>query len=148
MTLSVVHDRDAVAELLGFLDVVGREQDGLLFLLEFLDNVVDFAADLRVESGRRFIEKHDARIVHQRHGQRQALLLAAGELGVERIFLFFESESREQLGRAPAAGVEAAEEVQGFANAHLVGQRGGLQRRADDELKLVARPVAGPGRRR
>ena len=50
---------------------------------QFLHQLVDFVAGLRVESGGRLVEEQHLRIVEQRQGQGQALLLAAGELGVK-----------------------------------------------------------------
>src|SRR6266853_4693374 len=136
--LAVVHDAQAVAQTLGFFDVMRRQQDRLFFLLKLLDDVVDFAPHLRVKSGGGLVEEYDTWIVDQRHRQRQALLLSPRELRIKRVALLFKPEAFEQFGRAPAARVEASEQVEGFAHAHLVGQGGGLQGRADDVFELRA----------
>ncbi len=47
---------------------------------EYLDAIPQLAARLRIESGRRFIEKHERWPVNGGNEQRQALLLAAGKL--------------------------------------------------------------------
>ena len=70
-----------------------------MLALQLFDDVVNFAAHLRIEAGGRLIEEYDLGIVDQRHRQRQALLLAAGKMAVEGVALFFELEAREQLVR-------------------------------------------------
>ncbi len=114
------------------------QQDRLLAALELLDDVVDFAAHLRIEAGGRLVEKYDLRIVHQRHGQRQALLLAAGEMAVERVALFFELESAQQVVRVRALAIELREKLEGFVHAELVRQGSGLQYGADLLLEVIA----------
>jgi len=54
---SVVDDGDAVAQALGFLDVVRGHDDGFFLALQFLDDVVNLATDLRVEAGGGLIEE-------------------------------------------------------------------------------------------
>ena len=105
---AVVDDGHAIAEPLGFFDVVRGEQDGFLALLELLDDVVDFAAHLRVEAGGRLVEENDLGIVHQRHGQRQALFLPAGKLAVERVALFFELKALQKLVGVGVVAIEVA----------------------------------------
>ena len=97
---------------------------------------IDFAAHLRIEPGRGLVEKEHARLVHQRHGQGQALFLAAGELRVEGIALLLQSESLEQGGGIAAALIEAGKHGDGFADAELIGKRGGLQDGADLLLEV------------
>ena len=77
-----IDDGHAVAELLGLFDVVRGEQDGALLAAQVLHQLVNFQARLRIEAGGRFVQEQHLRIVEQRQGERQALLLAAGELGV------------------------------------------------------------------
>ena len=75
-------DRDSVGQELGFFHVVGREKDRLPAVLESLEHIPDLASGVRVEPGRRFVEKDDLGIVDQRGGDPEPLLEAAGE-GVE-----------------------------------------------------------------
>ena len=56
---------------------------------------------LRIEPDGRFVEEQHARIVGQRAGNHQPLLLAAGELIDFRIFLFGDAETLEELLAAP-----------------------------------------------
>src|SRR5438445_6945525 len=102
-------------------------EDGFLFLAQFFDDVVNLAADLRIEAGGGLVEKEHARIVYERHGEGEALLLSAGKLAVEGIALFFQAEALEQLFGVAAAFVEACEETKRFDDAQFVGQGSGLQ---------------------
>ena len=110
----MVDDGDAVAEALGFFNIVGGQQDGFLFATQFFDDVVNFAANLRVEAGRGFVEKHDFRIVDQRHGQGEALLLAAGKFFVEGVAFFFELKPFQQAVGAGAVPVETGKKIKRF----------------------------------
>ena len=76
-----VHDRDAVTHRQRFLLVVGHvdERDPDL-ALDPLELELHDLPQLEVECAERFVEQQRARVVHQRAGQRDALLLAAGEL--------------------------------------------------------------------
>jgi len=128
---SVVDDGDAVAKALGFFDVVGGEDDGFLVALELFDDVVNFAADLWVEAGGGFVEENDFGIVDERDGESEALLLAAGKLGVESIAFFFEPETLDKFFRFAVALIKTGEEIERFLDAKFVGQGGGLKRGAD-----------------
>ena len=94
--LALIHDGHAVAELFGLFDVVGGEQDGALFAAQVLHQLVDFEARLRIEAGRRLVEKQHLRIVEQGQGEGQPLLLAAGELRVVGVALFPKLQALEQ----------------------------------------------------
>jgi hypothetical protein len=65
----------------------------MVFLTQLFDDVVDFAADLRVETGGGLVKEKHAGIIDQRHGEGQALLLSAGELAVVGVALFFEAKT-------------------------------------------------------
>ena len=95
----MIDDGYAIAEVLGFFDVVRGHDDGFLLALELFDDVVDFAADLRIESGGWLVEEEHAGIVDECHGEGEALFLAAGELAVEGVAFFLETETLEQALR-------------------------------------------------
>ena len=59
--LAVIDDGDAIAKAFGFFDVVRGHDDRLLFAAKLFDDVVDFAADLRVEAGGGLVEEEHAR---------------------------------------------------------------------------------------
>ena len=76
-----VHDRDAVAHRQRFLLVVGHvdERDADL-ALDALELELHDLSQLEVEGAERLVEQQRTGVVHQRAGQRHALLLSAGEL--------------------------------------------------------------------
>ena len=127
----MIHDGDAVAKAFGFFNIMSGHQNGFFLAAQFLDDVVNLAADLRVKAGRGLIKEQNLGVVDQGHGEGQPLLLSAGELAVKRVALFFQAEALEQFLRLTAALVEAGEEPQSFHDAQLVGKGSGLQRSAN-----------------
>ena len=82
--LAVIDDRHPVAQPLGLVHVVRRQQDGPALGAEAADDVPELPARLRVEAGRRLVEEQQLRVADQGAGHRQPLLLAAGELARRR----------------------------------------------------------------
>ena len=100
--LRLVHDDEAIAELLGLVHVVGRQDERRASLLEPVEAVPDEVACLWVEASRRLVEEHEARLIDQRAGDRQAPLHAAGQrldLGIGAIG---QLDELEQVGGPPA----------------------------------------------
>ena len=95
--LTVVHDRHAIAELLGFVHVVRRQQDRAPGPLELVDEIPELPAGLRIESGRRLVEEQEVRIADERAGEREPLLLAAGERADPRVALFLKLHQPDQV---------------------------------------------------
>ena len=146
----MVHDRDAVAQGVGLLNVMGRQQDRAALAAHLQDRIVQLATGLGVEAGRRLVEEEDLGLVDERQGQREALPLAAGE-GVEGTVGFLaQGEAVDELIDVGPGAVEGAEQPQGLARRDLVLQRGGLQRDADPLLDAIGLPqrvhVAQPDR--
>src|SRR5258706_15775295 len=122
----MVNDGDTVAEAFGLFNVVRGHEDSFFLAAQLFDDVVDFAADLRVQAGRGFVQEKHAWVVYQSHGEGQALLLSAGKLAVEGVAFFFQAETLEQLLRIAAALVESSEKAQRFHDARVVWQRSRL----------------------
>ena len=79
--LAGIHHADAVAGLEHQPEVVADEEHrGAELAAEVLDQVDDAGLDGDVERGGRLVEDQQRRLRHQRHGDDDALLLAAGEL--------------------------------------------------------------------
>ena len=74
---AAIDDRDAIAERLGFLDVVRRQQHRVAVLLHSGDLAVQLAAGLRIEAGRRLVEEDELGLVDERERQGEPLALAA-----------------------------------------------------------------------
>ena len=154
----MVHDRDAVAQVLGLFHVVRRQQHRAALGLEPLDEVPQRAPALRIEAGRRLVEEDQLRIVDERQRDRQPLALAAATAPWSGALLRSSSPSCvDELARSGSAlGVEAAEERRSARSTVRFGiQRRGLELDADALLELgavarrvdaedVALPAVGP----
>ena len=79
--LARIHDGDAVAGLEDQAEIV-RDVDhrGAEFRGDLLDQLDDAGLDRDVERGGRLVEQQQLRVRKQRHGDDDALLLAAGDL--------------------------------------------------------------------
>ena len=79
---SLVHHHDAVGHLQGFLLIVGDEHAGARYLVvQPSQPPAQLLPHLGVERAERLVEQQHLRLHGQRAGQRNALPLAAGELG-------------------------------------------------------------------
>ena len=76
---AAANERDAVAQAIGFIEVVGREDDRPPGAPELFDRLADDERRLRVERGGRFVEEDDRRVVEQRPGDGELLLHALAE---------------------------------------------------------------------
>jgi len=76
--------RDAVGQVLGFVHVVGGQEDCLAELAQAGDDVPRGTACCRVEPGRRFVEEHDLRVADQGERDVEAPALPAREVAQPR----------------------------------------------------------------
>ena len=103
--LALVDDRDAVAEPLGLVHVVGRQHDGAAAVPQVADDFPELAAGLRVEPRRRLVEEEHLGIADQGDRDGQPLLLAAGELLDEGVGLALQRHpARSRRRRQARAG--------------------------------------------
>src|SRR2546427_12949888 len=138
--LAVIHDRDAVAQALGFLHVVGREQHGPAVRAEPADDFPQLPSRLRIQAGRRLIEEQQLGFADERARDGEALLLAARERHDARLALFLEPDEREHLVDRVRLPVERPEQRQHLADLELVGELGFLELNAE---ALAQRPSGG-----
>src|SRR5262245_34759889 len=96
------------------------EQDRAALVAEFAKNVPKLAARLRIESRRRLIEKQQLRIAHQRAGDGEALLLAAGKFADMRLTFLGEVHLGDDLVGVLAVLIEAAKEDDSFADGQFL----------------------------
>ena len=75
--LRLVHDDEAIAQLLRLVHVVGRQDERHAALLEPVQAVPQQVPRLRVQAGRRLVEEQDRRLVDERAGDRESALHAA-----------------------------------------------------------------------
>ena len=157
----MVDDPDAVGEDVGLLEVLGGQEDRDPVLAREPRHLrPERVAALRVEAGRRLVEKEDARLVDQRqrevetalHPARVGLHFAVGGLREpDALEQRFASLPALRLGHA----VQRRLQAQVLAAGEQRVERGLLQRRADRGAHLrsfahhvEARDARGAGRRR
>ena len=68
---ALVHDHQPIAELLGLVHVVGRDDERDAFALEPVQPIPQEVASLGVEAGRRLVEQDDVGLVDERAGDRE-----------------------------------------------------------------------------
>jgi hypothetical protein len=77
---ALVDDGDAVRHRLGFLDVVGREDDRGPGFLQGADRLPHVLAQLDIDTGGGLVEEQHLRLVAERLGDQDAAFHAAGQL--------------------------------------------------------------------
>ena len=77
---ALIDDGDAVGERVGFLQVMGGEQDGLAAVDHSANFVPQHAARFHVETDRGLVEKKQVGIAANGQREQHALLLASGEI--------------------------------------------------------------------
>ena len=112
-----VDDRDPVGEALGLLHEMGHEEDGDAPIADRLDELPRLAASLRVEARRQLVEDRDLRLADEGKGDREALLLAAGQLPVLRVALLGQPEVVDEGIGIGRVRVERREQLDGLDDA-------------------------------
>src|SRR2546426_5957820 len=138
--LAVIHDRDAVAQALGFLHVVGREQHGPAVRAEPADDFPQLPSRLRIQAGRRLIEEQQLGFADERARDGEALLLTARERHDARLALFLQLDEGEHFIDGVRLPVERSEQREDLADRQLVGELGFLELNAE---ALAQRPPGG-----
>ena len=107
---AAVAEADEPRSVLGDVVLVRDEQDGdAALLVQALEDAHDLDAGARVEVAGGFVGQDDRRLVDQRAGDGDALLLAAGELVRHVVIALAEPDRVERRQRAlvPLGGLEA-----------------------------------------
>ncbi len=124
---SMVHDRHSVAEALGFVHVMGGQQNRPAIRFEDLDQLPELPTGLGVEPGGRLVQEEQFGISYQGAGEGQPLLLAAGELTHAGMGLLLQLHHADHVCRGGTTAIEAAEEPHGLFDCELFGELGFLQ---------------------
>ena len=98
---AVIDDRDPVAQLLGFLEIVGRQDDGDALGVEPADIVPQLPAKLDVDARGRLVEHQDRRRMDHRLGDQQPPLHSARQGPRIGVRLVGQVHRREQLVAFP-----------------------------------------------
>ena len=85
---------------LGLVHVVGGQHDRAASVAKVADHVPELPARLRVQTGGRLVKEQKLGVADQGDGDRQPLLLAAGELLDEGVRLAFERDAGDHVVRA------------------------------------------------
>ena len=93
---AVLDDCHAVAQALRFLHQMSGQKDRLAALANAAHQFPDRSTRLRVQSSGQLVEKHHFRIVDQREGDEETLLLPAREIHEPGVALVGEAELIEQ----------------------------------------------------
>src|SRR5581483_9139906 len=94
--LSVVDDRQAVAEEVGLFHVVRREEDRLTCAVQLTDQLPERDATLRIETSRGLVEEEDRGAMHDRPCNHQSLRHPTRQREHGRLGALGEPESVEQ----------------------------------------------------
>src|SRR6266508_977357 len=95
--LPVGHEEHSVGRRAGEAHLVGHDDHGHALLGEVDHDVEDLLDHLRVERGGRLVEEHHLGVHREGARDRDALLLAAGELGGVLVHLLGDPDPLEQL---------------------------------------------------
>jgi hypothetical protein len=96
---AVADDRDALGEAVGLLEVMRGEQDRQpLALGEPLELLPHRRARLRVEAGRRLVEKEDARAVHEAKRDVEPALALLEAVDGDRVHARESTDRQRQVG--------------------------------------------------
>src|SRR5579862_3289570 len=140
----VVDDGDPVAQPLGLVHVVRREDNRSPRCAKALDDVPHLAARLRVEARGRLIEKEQLGVTDERARHGQPLFLAAGERADACVDLLVELDDAHHVRDVVRVPVKALEQGETLTHRELFGELRLLERNADTlpELRRVAFPGA------
>src|SRR6266542_588338 len=132
----MVNDGDPVAQSLGLFHVVGRDDYRAAGRHELSDQVPELTSGLRVEPGRRLIQKKDLRIADQRAGDREALLLSSGKIPDACIALLPQLDEADHFVDRLPHMIKAAEHCERLGNSELLGELRVLKLHAEPLLEL------------
>ena len=137
---AVLHDEDAVAELVDDVEVVGDKEVAQVELLpELLQELQDLGLDGDVQRGDGLVRDEEAGAPDQRGGDADALALAAGELGGhggENLLRQLHPCKHVAHAAFPLGAVVLAEDAEGFFEGplHVVGGVQGAVGVLEDDL--------------
>src|SRR4051794_22988724 len=133
----LLDDRHAIAQGLGLVEVVRRQEHRLAELLERAHDVPRRTARCRVEAGRRLVEEDQLRVAHERQGEVEAAQLPAAERPRVRIRLLGEAGELEDLVHVARGGVEAGPMRDRLADGDVAVHAGALEHDPHPHAELV-----------
>ena len=111
ITRAALDDGHAVAQPLGLLHQVRREQHRLAALADAAHHLPDRPPGLRIEAGRQLVEQHDVGIVDERQRDEEPLPLPSRQRHEPGVPLVRQAEPRQQLLAVHRMRVERGPEI-------------------------------------
>ena len=127
---------DPVGQVLGLVEVVGRQQHGGAAGAQLAHELPGVAPRRRVEARRRFVEEEQRRTPDDAERQVEPAPLTAGQGADPPVGLRRQVDELDDLGRVTTAAVAGAIDVDGLGDGQLVLDPGSLQHDADAIAEL------------
>ena len=97
-------DRDAIAELLGLLEIVRRQQDRVAVLLHAKDLEMQLTPRLWIKTSGGLVEQNEFGPIDERQGEGEALPLATGKRRETGVGFFDQGEPLQERFRSARRG--------------------------------------------
>ena len=107
----MIDNGQAIAQALGFVHVVRREQDRAARLLEAANDVPELAPALGIEAGGGLVQKQNLGIAHQRRRHGQPLALPARKLADPGIGFLVELHLLQHLTRRTGLAIKTGKQL-------------------------------------
>jgi len=143
-----VHDRGAVGEAFGFLEMVRGEDHGDAAVPEGAEEIPGPGPGFRIQAGGGFVEEDHPRIVEQGAGEVEASLLTTGERTDADAGAVTEVHLPEDLVDGPRSRAGARPHAHRLCDGEFPGQSAGLEHDAQfgaDQVTVLLRVVAEDG---
>ena len=134
--MTMIDNRDTVAQSLCFLHVVRGEDDCSAIRAKTRDEIPELSSRLRIETRRRLIEKEKLRISDQRARNGEALLLTARQSADAGIPLLTELYEIDDLAHVPGVLIKALKERESFVDSELLRELRVLQLNSEPLAEL------------
>ena len=129
-----IHHGYPVAQDFRLLHIMGGQHDGAALGFPFQRQFPHPAPRLRIQPGGGFVQKDDRRVVDQRGGDGEPLLLPAGQRAKRCGTLVGKVNGLQQRRRVHADAVDAAQQQQQFGKPQMLKKGAALQLDADNLL--------------
>src|SRR5262245_52591294 len=127
---AMVDDGEALAEGVGFVHVMGRQDDRFALAVVAADDFPEQEARLRIEAGGGLVKEEDLGVVHHGARDRDALHHAAGEAADHVVGAVVQPELVEEFVGAAVALLDALSEVGAVESENLAGGQREVEVRA------------------
>jgi hypothetical protein len=120
--LAMIYHRHSIAQTLGFVHVMGCEEDRPPFFLQFADDIPQVPPGLGIQSGRRLVQEQEKGIPNQRASDGKPLALTSRKLSHPGLGFLAQANRLHHLGRRVSVSIKTAEQSQCFKNGESFGK--------------------------